>query len=43
LVTGIALLELVRSDARRRRIESELRDSDERLSSFVEALPKRCP
>ena len=40
LVTGIALLELVRSDARRRRIESELRDSDERLSSFVEALPE---
>ena len=40
LVTGIAFVALVRSDARRRRTESELLDSHERLRTFIEALPE---
>ena len=40
LVTGIAFVALLRSDARRRRTESELLDSYERLSTFIEALPE---
>jgi PAS domain S-box-containing protein len=40
LLTGIAFVGLVRSDARRRRAESELRDSHERLHTFIEALPE---
>jgi two-component system sensor histidine kinase/response regulator len=40
LVTGVAFAELLRSDARRRRAESELRESHERLTAFIEALPE---
>ncbi|HEX4585466.1 MAG TPA: response regulator [Burkholderiaceae bacterium] len=40
LATGLAFVGLVRSDARRRRAESELRDSHERLTMFIEALPE---
>jgi two-component system sensor histidine kinase/response regulator len=40
LVAGIAFVELVRTDARRRRTEYELRDNQERLVSFIEALPE---
>ena len=40
LLTGIAFLELVRSDVRRHRTEGELREIHERLSTFIEALPE---
>ena len=40
LVTGIAFAELLRSEARRRRAEGELRESHERLTTFIEALPE---
>jgi two-component system, sensor histidine kinase and response regulator len=39
LIAAIVFVELVRSDARRRRTESELLDSHERLRTFIEALP----
>src|SRR5689334_14244962 len=39
VVAAIVFVELFRSEARRRRIESELLDSHERLRTFIEALP----
>jgi PAS domain S-box-containing protein len=40
VMLGVALLELVRSDSRRRRTESALRESHDRLATFIEALPE---